>query len=184
MPLERLRGRNDTHVIDALIRAHESGRELLTSREQGLQPLLYLRVLMGRRRGVDHRGRDEVIQAEIWLDGDGGTTTVVASEASSSSSLAICTRCWTFCIRDAASGVAVLPFKAWSSLFTAFRDPRQIFRTGSSLRLRAGQPDFSRRVRAAIRRVKRRSMTRLTQQPEGCPGAVRHSKALNLQSRR
>ena len=60
----------------------------------------------------------------------------------------------------------MLPFKAWSSLLMAFRDRRQMFRTGSSLRGRTGQLDFSRRIRVAIRRKKRFSRARFEQQLE------------------
>ena len=60
----------------------------------------------------------------------------------------------------------MLPLKAWSSLSMAFRDRRQMFRTGISLRGRTGQPNFSRRVRVAIRRMKRFSRARFEQKPE------------------
>ena len=47
---------------------------------------------------------------------------------------------------DAATGRDVLPFKARSSLLMAFRDRRQMFKTGSFLSGRTGQRDYSHSV--------------------------------------
>ena len=68
---------------------------------------------------------------------------------------------------NANTGVDVLPLRACSSMLMAFRERRHRFKTGSSLRRRTGQPDTSRRVRAANRLMNRFSMMRLVQPPKG-----------------